>query len=66
MSDELLRNVHPFQKLLEETVSKTLLNGGDVLLHVLQTPGDGEKSESKFKLKQQTERERDEQNWASL
>lgn len=45
MSDELLGDVHPFEKLLEEAVSKTLLNGGNVLLHVLQTPADGEKSD---------------------
>lgn len=43
MSDELLGDIHPFKKLLEEAVSKTLLNGGDVLLHVLQAPEDGER-----------------------
>lgn len=46
MCDELLGDVHPFQKLLEETICKTLLDRGNVLLHVLQTPKDGEKRES--------------------
>lgn len=44
MRDKLLGDVHPFKKLLEETVCKTLLDRGNVLLHVLQTPKDGEKS----------------------
>lgn len=43
MSNELLSDVHPFKKLLEEAIGKTLLNGGNVLLHVLQTPEDGDK-----------------------
>lgn len=43
MSNELLGNFHPFEKLLKETIGKTLLNGGDVLLHVLKTPEDGGK-----------------------
>lgn len=38
VSDELLGNVHPLEELLQEAVGKTLLNGGDVLLHVLQPP----------------------------
>lgn len=42
MSDELLGDVHPLQEFLEETVGKTLLDGGNILLHVLQTPEDGE------------------------
>jgi len=45
MSNELLGDVHPFKKLLEEAVGETLLNGGNVLLHVLQSPEDGEKRE---------------------
>lgn len=45
MSNELLGDVHPFKKLLEETIGKTLLNGGNVLLHVLHSPEDGEKRE---------------------
>lgn len=35
MSNELLGDVHPFEKLLEESVGKALLDGGNVLLHVL-------------------------------
>lgn len=42
MSNELLGDVHPFKKLLEEAIGKALLNGGNVLLHVLQAPEDGE------------------------
>lgn len=38
VSNELLGNVHPLEELLQEAVGKTLLNGGDVLLHVLQPP----------------------------
>lgn len=38
MSDELLCDVHPFKKLLEKAVSETLLDRGNVLLHVLQAP----------------------------
>lgn len=38
MSDELLGNVHPLEELLKEAIGKTLLNGGDVLLHVLHPP----------------------------
>lgn len=38
MGDELLGNIHPLQQLLEETIGKPLLYGGDVLLHVLQPP----------------------------
>lgn len=45
MGDELLGNVHPFEKFLEEAVGKTLLNRGNVLLHVLQTPAHREKME---------------------
>lgn len=45
MSDELLGDVHPFEKLLKEAVGKTLLNGGNVLLHVLQSPEEGRKKE---------------------
>lgn len=41
MSDELLGDVHPFEKLLKKAVGKTLLNGGNVLLHVLQSPERG-------------------------
>ena len=41
MSNELLGDVHPFKKLLEEAVGKTLLNGRNVLLHVLQSPEEG-------------------------
>lgn len=43
MSNELLGNVHPFEKLLKEAVGKTLLNRGDVLLHVLQSPEEDRK-----------------------
>lgn len=43
VSNELLGNVHPFEKLLKEAVGKTLLNGGDVLLHVLQSPEEDRK-----------------------
>lgn len=49
MSDELLGDVHPFKKLLEEAVGKTLLNGGNVLLHVLQSSEEGWKRERKLK-----------------
>lgn len=45
MSNELLGDVHPFEKLLEEAVGKTFLNRGNVLLHVLQSPEDGDKRE---------------------
>ena len=38
MGDELLGDVHPLEELLEESISKALLDGGDVLLHVLQAP----------------------------
>lgn len=38
MSDELLGDVHPLEKFLKEAVSKALLNGGNVLLHVFQPP----------------------------
>lgn len=38
MSDELLCDVHPFKKLLEKAVGETLLDRGNVLLHVLQAP----------------------------
>lgn len=38
VSNELLGNVHPLEEFLEEAVGKTLLNGGDVLFHVLQPP----------------------------
>lgn len=38
VSDELLGYVHPLEELLKEAVGETLLNGGDVLLHVLQPP----------------------------
>lgn len=40
MSDELLGDVHPLEKFLKEAVSKALLNGGNVLLHVFQPPGE--------------------------
>lgn len=49
MSDELLGNVHPFEKLLKEAVGKTLLNGGNVLLHVLQSPEGGRTKGVKIK-----------------
>lgn len=45
MSDKLLGDVHPFEKLLKEAVGKTLLNGGNVLLHVLHSPEEGRKKE---------------------
>lgn len=47
MSNELLGNVHPFKELLEEAIGKTLLNRGNVLLHVLQTPEDEVKIKEK-------------------
>lgn len=40
MSDELLGDLHPLEKLLQEAVRKPLLYGRDVRLHVLQTPGE--------------------------
>lgn len=43
MSDELLGDVHPFKQLLEETIGETLLNRGNVLLHVLQAPEGGDR-----------------------
>lgn len=44
MSDELLCNVHPLEELLKEAIGETLLNGGDVLLHVLQSPKEQRRS----------------------
>lgn len=41
MCNELLSDVHPLEKFLEESVGKSLLDGGNVLLHVLQTPEGG-------------------------
>lgn len=41
VSDELLGNVHPFEKLLKEAVSEALLNRGNILLHVLHSPEKG-------------------------
>lgn len=38
MSDKLLGNFHPFQQLLQETIRKSLLNGGNVGLHIFQAP----------------------------
>lgn len=38
MSDELLSDLHPLQQLLQETISKPLLDGGDVGLHVFEAP----------------------------
>ena len=38
VGDELLGDVHPLEELLEETISEALLDGGDVLLHILQAP----------------------------
>ena len=38
VGDELLGDVHPLEELLEESVSKALLDGGDVLLHILRAP----------------------------
>lgn len=41
MSDELLGDVHPLEKFLKEAVRKALLDRGNVLLHVLQSPETG-------------------------
>lgn len=41
MSNELLGNVHPLEKFLKEAVRKALLDRGNVLLHVLQSPETG-------------------------
>lgn len=38
MSDELLGNFHPFQEFLQETISKSLLNGRDLRLHIFKAP----------------------------
>ena len=38
MSDKLLGNFHPFQQLLQETIRKSLLDGGNVRLHIFQAP----------------------------
>lgn len=35
MCNKLLSDLHPLQQLLEEAVSETFLDGGDLLLHVL-------------------------------
>lgn len=48
MSDELLGDVHPLEKFLKEAVSKALLNGGNVLLHVFQPPEEVSKRQGKF------------------
>jgi len=42
VSYEFLRDVHPLEKLLEESVGKALLNGRNILLHVLETSEDRE------------------------
>lgn len=44
MSNKLLCDLHPLQQLLKEPVSKALLNGGNLLLHVLQSSGGQNKS----------------------
>lgn len=41
MSDELLGDVHPFEKFLKEAVCKALLDRGNILLHVLHPPEKG-------------------------
>lgn len=58
MSDKLLSDVHPLEKLLEESVGEPLLDGGDVLLHVLQTPeGEGGESTATCRKEDSAQRE---------